>query len=209
MLDLERAVEIPQLPIDFPPTEQLPTEPEIRTQKLLDLSPELREFAKQGLTFGHFETKDLNNQNKLESEQKRFHTSMHENGHALVAKGCGWQVLVLSIVQEGNILGYVQTKPNPGKRLDQVLLEKIAICYAGMAAEELLGDKDHVGCGSDFYQAQIWANILSRVDPSYHGHFQQLLEDGKAIARRIITRHGINGLQQASFRTLSNPIQLY
>jgi hypothetical protein len=177
---------------------ELPTPQELLAQKILKLSPELQSWALDGYSFGHFNDTDLENQNKLKEEKERFHTAVHENAHALVAQSLGWQVLIVSIIQEGNALGFTKAVP-PFKRIDQLLLEKMAICFAGMAGEELVGDNDHRGCSSDFAQAKFFAEILDRFSPEHRGQFFSLVESQKNLARGIVNRAGVNYLKDKSW----------
>lgn len=187
-------------------TERFPTSEEVVAQSLLDLSPELRGWALDGFNYGVIKQEDLQNNKLIEDERNRFHTSVHENAHATVARYFGWNVLVVSIIPEGNVLGFTQALPSSEKRINQLLLEKIAICFAGLAGEELIGDNDHQGCGSDFAQARFFVEVLDKFSPNHQDQFHSLIEWGKNTARSIIQDAGLDYLKQKSFSLMRSQV---
>lgn len=106
-------------------------------------------------------------------------TSFHELGHAITAKANDWVVLAISVIAEGNTLGWTKSIPSKLDSGYRLLREKIAICFGGMMAEEKLGHKDHSGCGSDMQQAGHAARLLVM---HFGGLEQSYLQEGRKNA---------------------------
>lgn len=167
-------------------------------RELLSLSPELQTWAMEGYELGAIRKDELfrNNVVQLRSE---FETANHENGHAAVARALGWDVVSISIVRDGNTLGVTKAVPGTAKPMDQLLLDKMAICFAGMAAESISGNNDHRGCGSDMAQVNNLASILSRV--FYNGAYSpgDLIQSQYSRAQGIMRDLGNKELNNRSW----------
>lgn len=106
-------------------------------------------------------------------------TSFHELGHAVTAKANDWYVQTISVIAEGNTLGWTKSMPSKLDSGYRLLREKIAICFGGMMAEEKLGHEDHSGCGSDMQQAAHAARLLVM---HYGGTEDNYLREGRSNA---------------------------
>lgn len=84
----------------------------------------------------------------------------------------GWFVTAISVIPEGNTLGWTKSVPGKTDSVYNYLQEKIALCYGGMMAEQKAGHTDHSGCSSDMAQANAAARQLSihfgGSESSYH-----------------------------------------
>ncbi len=180
-------------------TERVPSKEALVAEKVLNLSPELRSWAVHGYQYGYFNDEHLSDEKHLRRERKLFGTSAHENAHKLAVNHYNWNLHVISIVQKGNTLGYVEATPPMGISLKQMLLEKMVICFSGMAGEEAIGEDDHRGCGSDVAQANYFAEILSKFTEEYQGQFYTLINWAKSEARNIVRSAGENHLKNESF----------
>lgn len=169
-------------------------------------NPDLQQWAQKGFNFGYYNTSDIQRPRFLQQEYKNFQTATHERGHETVARALGWNVTKVSIIPEGNVLGFTMALPNPNKSFATLLLDKIAICFAGMAAEEALGNHDHRGCGSDFAQANYFAEILARMSGQDRSAMGSILSYGRRIARTIMADSGANNLQHQAFTLTKNTV---
>lgn len=96
----------------------------------------------------------VKNPTVLEKEKKTV--SIHEAGHAIVAKILNIdKVQKISIVPRGHALGYVLKFPEEDRYLmtEQELLDKIAILLAGRAAEALVFNEVTTGAKDDLDKA--------------------------------------------------------
>lgn len=130
-------------------------------------------------------------------------TSFHELGHAITAGANDWNVTAISVIAEGNTLGWTKSVPS---RLDsgyRLLREKIAICFGGMMAEEKLGHKDHSGCGSDIQQAGHAARLLVMY---FGGSEQSYLQEGRGNAAASVNNISFGDFDRNSDRLMENGI---
>ncbi len=113
-------------------------------------------------------------------------TSFHELGHAVTAKANDWYVQAISVIAEGNTLGWTKSIPSKLDSGYRLLREKIAICFGGMMAEEKLGHKDHSGCGSDMQQADHAARLLvMHFGGSKEGYLKEGHQNAAASVKNI------------------------
>jgi cell division protease FtsH len=97
---------------------------------------------------------EVKNPTVLEKEKKTV--SIHEAGHAIVAKMLNTdKVQKISIVPRGHALGYVLKFPEEDRYLhtEQELLNKITILLAGRAAEDLMLKEVTTGAKDDLDKA--------------------------------------------------------
>lgn len=133
-------------------------------EKLARLPEDMRDWAKEGLEIpGGLKKEELDNRPFLDYLHSRWAVGGHETGHEHMAKVEDWFVDGISITPEGNTLGYTRIIPNPNHSTEKIFTSRIAICYGGEAAEEILGIYDHRGCGSDRAQARYAQAFLGRA----------------------------------------------
>jgi len=97
---------------------------------------------------------EVKNPTVLEKEKKTV--SVHEAGHAIVAKILNTdKVQKISIIPRGHALGYVLKFPEEDRYLhtEQELLDKITILLAGRAAENLIFNEVTTGAKDDLNKA--------------------------------------------------------
>lgn len=101
-------------------------------------------------------------QPQVESQVKRV--AWHEQGHAIVARAVGALVHKITVIPEGRSLGHCISSLSNFTG-ESALLRRMAICYGGKAAEELMGITDHSGCAADIATARRCAETISHC---YH-----------------------------------------
>jgi hypothetical protein len=106
-------------------------------------------------------------------------TAMHELGHATVAKFRGWFVSTISVIREGNVLGYVKSIPQRTGDGVRLLKDRIALSYGGLMMEERVGHTDHSGANFDMNQARRAAIILAAHEG---GTPEDYMAEGRATA---------------------------
>ncbi len=185
--------------LNHPIPENVPSKEELLAEKVINISPELKNWAISGYQHGYFKLEHLSDEKHLRKERKLFKTSRHETAHEKAVRFYNWNLQVISIIQQGNTLGYVEAIPPANRPQKQVLLEKMVICYAGMAGEESMDDHDHRGCGSDFGQATFIAEVLSKYTQEYHGQFYSLIDWAKSKARSIVDKEDEDQLDRETF----------
>lgn len=121
--------------------------------------------------------------------------AMHELGHATVARMRGWYVSIISVVREGNVLGYVKSIPDSNRGGIQLLKDKIALCFGGMLMEQRIGHNDHRGASSDMAQARYAANILAS---HLGGSPSNYLEEGKEVAKNDLNNFSMSSFEDSS-----------
>lgn len=144
-----------------------------------------QDFIKEEIRVGEFTDKQLSDFNfihKANKEAERDETASHEHGHATVAKKLGWGVEVISIIREGNILGFTRISPDPTKSALQLMLDGIAIALGGMASEEMMGITDHRGAGSDVRKAKELAKRASLIQFGNEEAAASILEQQYIVA---------------------------
>lgn len=87
-------------------------------------------------------------------------TSAHEWGHAVIAHALGGDVSVISVVPEGNRLGYTRVVFWNGPIDRRINAMMVSLC-GGWVAEEKVGIQDHRGCGMDMAMLDYYASIAS------------------------------------------------
>lgn len=150
--------------------------------KRLNLSSSEQKFAGQKLENGASPDQFLN-PNFWKGRRRLHLTAVHEIGHATVARMNGWFVTAISVIPEGNTLGWTKSVPGKINSVYNFLREKIALCYGGMMAEQKAGHGDHSGCGSDMGQANYAARQLSMF---YGGSQSQYLAEGRSNANKSL-----------------------
>lgn len=140
----------------------------------------------QGFYFNVFSLKDLSNPYYLEQKRQKLDTAHHEHGHAIAAGALGWKVEIISIARDGDTLGFTRAVPGIPKPIEELLLDKITICYAGMAAEALMGNNDH---GQE-------KNAIGGI-----------LQSGWQRAWDIMQSNGKTHIDNVSFPMLNNPVK--
>lgn len=84
--------------------------------------------------------------------------SAHEIGHAHVIRFLGGDVLEISVIPNGNVLGYTKFRfYNSGNY--EFITNLIAAAYGSRLAEEKFGIHDHSGCGGDHAQIEYYATL--------------------------------------------------
>lgn len=176
------------------PVEILPPTP-IKKLELLEIPELIKEYARQEYEAKEFSEKELESPTFLIKSHERRDTSDHENGHAAVARRLGWDVTVISVIAEGNVLGFTRIVPDPTKSDEQIRREYMAICLGGLASESMMGQKDHRGCGSDISRAINTARQFSYI---YGGSPFQLLEDAYQVAKSAVSEVGVTEMRGRS-----------
>ncbi|HHW13541.1 MAG TPA: AAA family ATPase [Firmicutes bacterium] len=96
-------------------------------------------------------------------EGERERIAYHETGHALVSEILQpGSVQAVTVTSRGQALGYMRQAPRDDQYLytKQELLDQIAVCVAGAAAEEIFFGSRSTGSASDFQQAVKLAKQL-------------------------------------------------
>lgn len=102
------------------------------------------------------------------SAGKVRHIAIHESGHAFVCSLLGIQWVQVALNSGGSSLAYLMSQEMAsGGCTARVLRNRIEVCLAGRAAEELLSEPTE-GSSSDFAQARAFAEriIDERLEPN-------------------------------------------
>lgn len=75
-------------------------------------------------------------------------TAVHEVGHAMACVMYGMKFEKITVLQRGNILGFVKHKSDEYPRTKQEYLENISVSLAGRAAEEVIYEGDQISSGA-------------------------------------------------------------
>lgn len=112
----------------------------------------------------------------LISEAEKKIIAYHEGGHALIAKLLGKKVERISVIPRGQALGYVLQNDDEEKKLlcKDELLDQMAICLAGRAAESLVFGQEKISNGAS-NDIQV-ANNLARQAVCHYGMSRDLQE---------------------------------
>lgn len=176
--------------------------------QVLNDDPQVQRFAQRGYALGYLLPGQIENPRLIQELYGDSLTAKHELGHAAVARYFNWQVAAISIVRDGNTLGYTKTIPNEQISPLQAMQQYITICLAGMYAEEVCGQSDHSGCGSDIVQARYCATLLSHAAAArgIDAPPQSFLKRGAAQARSIISGLGEQQLDKQGWHLLTQRV---
>lgn len=87
------------------------------------------------------------------SLERQYQIALHEAGHAVVAFELGVEIEEVSIIGQGNVGGWVTTKPGDRLVSRQDVSISITIAMGGRAADMVLGDGAHAGAMADLAAA--------------------------------------------------------
>lgn len=85
----------------------------------------------------------------LEANFFRKNVAVHELGHAHVVRMLGHEVSEISIIPNGNVLGFTRFRLRALRDLVQYITHRIACAAGSRIAEEKAGIHDHSGCCGD------------------------------------------------------------
>ncbi len=156
-----------------------------------------QEWAQEGYEIGQLQLNDLLNPPTLAKRYSEFKVAIHERGHEAVARAYSWMIHKVSVVPDGNTLGVTVTSPGFSRSFKTLLAERIAIASGGEAAEEMDGNDDHRGAGSDRGNARFFAKILSMISGDSQG---SILSHGMSAARMAVGSLGRNTLRARAWR---------
>lgn len=143
-----------------------------------------RRWVEEKYQAGSLFVDDLRNPQQLALLKEREPVSQHELAHAIVARSLGWTVTSISVVPDGNTLGVTHLIPGGLKSQKQILSDFITIALASYVGEQMCGNNDHRGCGSDLTKAKYFAHMYS----FYYGEGtpNQILSDSFSAASRLL-----------------------
>jgi hypothetical protein len=150
---------------------------------------------------GNLTIDDLNQPQKLILMQEREPVSQHETAHEFVARSLGWNVTSVTIVPKGNVLGATYMTPRSGKSTQEIISDFITISLASYVGEEMFGNHDHRGCGSDLAKAKYFARFYNHFFCNENSSDSQILSTSFSKASSILSgKH--NSMHQNSINLL-------
>lgn len=152
-----------------------------------------REFALLGYHLGELSVTQVKDRGLVRARREHSLTGVHESTHALAALGVGWDVLKITVIRWGNILGATFVRPGRAKTEMEMAQDQITIAVAGMIGEEMVGHQDHSGACSDLGKAWAIDSYLSELLGMARGSF---VSAGKAMARWILSGETSTSLWQ-------------
>ncbi len=116
---------------------------------------------------------------------------VHEAEHEGVVKRNGDSVDAISVIAQGNTLGYTRWSFNSAHSQEQNLGNAVAASFGGEAAEGLFGISYHPGSGSDRGHGRFWATMKSNI---WGGSVRKILSEGLSKAKSFVNDIGRNNI---------------
>lgn len=99
-------------------------------------------------------------------EDERWRTAVHEAGHALMAWQCGREIERVSVQPRTSTLGHVRMLDEDGRisHTPGDIMAEIAICFGGLAGEEVVFGRHSTGASSDLENVRSLVKQAVRVE---------------------------------------------
>jgi ATP-dependent Zn protease len=91
----------------------------------------------------------------MRAGQDRYSTAVHEAGHVVVAWALGLKTIKMTVGISDDTAGRAEIEKNP----NLPMIDRIAICSAGLCAQCMLGAPIHGGDGPFYDEAEI-SNLI-------------------------------------------------